>query len=98
MSQRPIAIHGLEHLSETDRGVSMFRNQVRRGIRAVHAGKDPAGLVREEGVVTATYCNNTVLRMPARADNLADKKMMREAVMRLAKDYLAHPPLLSAAE
>ena len=98
VSQRPIAIHGLEHLSETDRGVSMFRNQVRRGIRAVHAGKDPAGLVREEGVVTATYCNNTVLRMPAHADNLADKKMMREAVMRLAKDYLAHPPLLSAAE
>ena len=98
VSQRPIAIHGLEHLSETDRGVSMFRNQVRRGIRAVHAGKDPAGLVREEGVVTATYCNNTVLRMPAHADNLADKKMMREAGMRLAKDYLAHPPLLSAAE
>src|SRR5690349_20294795 len=31
VSQRPIAIHGLEHLSETDRGVSIFRNQVRRG-------------------------------------------------------------------
>ena len=46
VSQRPIAIHGLEHLSETDRGVSMFRNQIRRGIRAVAAGDDPMGLFR----------------------------------------------------
>ena len=76
----------------------MFRNQVRRGIRAVRAGEDPAGLVRGKGVVTATYCNNTVLRMPAPADVMADKKMMREAGMRLAKDYLSQPPLLAAAE
>jgi hypothetical protein len=95
VSQRPIAIHGLEHLSETDRGVSMFRNQVRRGIRAVRAGKAPAGLVRDEGVVTATYCNNTVVHLPAPPDGAADKKIMREAGMRLAKDYLAHPPLLN---
>ena len=71
----------------------MFRNQVRRGIRAVRAGKVPAGLGREEGAVVPTYCNNTVVHMPAPADEAADKKMMREAGMRLAKDYLAHPPL-----
>ena len=76
MSQRPIAIHGLEHLSETDRGVSMFRNQVRRGIRAVRAGKDPAGIARDDRAVTPTYCNNTVLHMPAPATEAADKKMM----------------------
>ena len=91
VSQRPIAVHGLEHLSETDRGISMFRNQVRRGIRAVRAGKDPAGLVRDDGVVTATYCNNTVLHLPAPPDEAADKKIMREAGMRLAKDYLDLP-------
>ena len=27
VSQRPIAIHGLEHIGATDRGVMMFRNQ-----------------------------------------------------------------------
>jgi len=95
VSQRPIAVHGLEHLSETDRGISMFRNQVRRGIRAVRGGKTPAGLVRDQGVVTGTYCNNTVVHLPAPADTASDKKMMREAGMRLAKDYLAHPPLLN---
>ena len=47
------------------------------------------------GVVTGTYCNNTVVHLPAPADAASDKKMMREAGMRLAKDYLAHPPLLN---
>ena len=49
-------------------------------------------------MVTATYCNNTVLRMPAPADEAADKKMMREAGMRLAEGYLKQPPLRAAAE
>ena len=41
VSQRPIAVHGLEHLGTTDRGITMFRNQIRRGIRAVKAGSEP---------------------------------------------------------
>jgi phenylpropionate dioxygenase-like ring-hydroxylating dioxygenase large terminal subunit len=95
VSQRPIALHGLEHLSATDRGISMFRNQLRRGIRAVRNGDDPVGLSRAEGAVIPTYCNNTVVRRPAPADEAADKEMMRELGMRLAKDYLKHPPLMS---
>ena len=93
VSQRPIAVHGLEHLSETDRGVSMMRRQVRRGIRAVKDGKVPAGLCREPGAVIATYCNNTVMHMPAPPSESDDKQMMRTVGMRLAKDYLKHPPL-----
>jgi hypothetical protein len=54
----------LEHIGATDRGVMMFRNQTRRGIRAVQAGHDPMGLCRQAGVVIATYCNDTVVRMP----------------------------------
>jgi hypothetical protein len=96
VSQRPIAIHGLEHLSATDRGVTMFRNQVRRGIRAVRDGHPPAGLCGEEGTVMPTYCNNTVVRMPAAPNETADKKMMREAGLKLAKSYLKDPPLMAA--
>jgi nitrite reductase/ring-hydroxylating ferredoxin subunit len=94
VSQRPIAIHGLEHLSETDRGISRFRNQLRRGIRAVRNGQDPPGLCRKEGAAIPTYCNNTVTRLPPAATEAADKKMMREAGMRLAKSYIANPPLM----
>jgi nitrite reductase/ring-hydroxylating ferredoxin subunit len=94
VSQRSIAVHGLEHLSATDRGITMFRNQLRRGIRAVRSGDDPLGLSRDEGAVIPTYCNNTVVRRPAPADAAADKKMMRELGMRLAKGYLKNPPLM----
>jgi phenylpropionate dioxygenase-like ring-hydroxylating dioxygenase large terminal subunit len=97
VSQRPIAVHGLEHLSATDRGITMFRNQLRRSIRAVRNGDDPTGLSRAVGAVTPTYCNNTVVRRPAPPDEAADKKMMRDLGMRLAKDYLKNPPLLPAS-
>ena len=96
VSQRPIAIHGLEHLGASDRGVSMFRNQLRRGQRAVCAGDDPAGLWRENGAPIATYCNNTVVRMPAAGTPEGDKKMMRETGRRLARRYLDNPPLMTA--
>ncbi|HEY1258013.1 MAG TPA: aromatic ring-hydroxylating dioxygenase subunit alpha [Stellaceae bacterium] len=93
VSQRPIAVHGLEHLGATDRGITMFRNQIRRGQRTVAAGDDPMGLCRDAGRVIATYCNNTVLRLPVLPEDAADKKQMREAGRRLARSYLAEPPL-----
>jgi hypothetical protein len=64
VSQRPIAIHGLGHIGATDRGVMMFRNQTRRGIRAVQGGHDPTSLCQNAGVVIPTYCNDTVMHMP----------------------------------
>ncbi len=93
VSQRPIAVHGMEHLGATDRGVSMFRSQLRRGMRAVQAGAEPAGLCRSNGAVIPTYCNNTVVCVPPAADPAADKRMMRETGRRLAEGYLEHPPL-----
>ena len=95
VSQRPIAIHGLEHLGATDRGVSMFRNQIRRGQRAVQAGDDPAGLCREAGVTIPTYCNNTVMRRPANGSAATDKQMMRRTGRELAQSYLREPPLMA---
>ena len=75
VSQRPIAIHGLEPLGATDRGVTMFRNQIRRGIRAVRTGDEPPGLCHTTGAVTPTYCNDTVVRAPpAEAPPAADAR------------------------
>lgn len=93
VSQRPIAVHGLEHLGATDRGISIFRRQIRRGIRAVKAGDDPAGLCRDVGSVIPTYCNNTIVRLPPAGDQAMDKQLMRETGRRLAEGYLANPPL-----
>ena len=93
VSQRPIAIHGLEHLGATDRGITMFRRQIRRGIRAVAKGEDPPGLVRNGGGVIPTYCNNTIVRQPKTEAEALDKATMREIGMKLAKGYLKSPPL-----
>jgi hypothetical protein len=98
VSQRPIAVHGLEHLGTTDRGVTLFRNQIRRGIRMVKADSDPVGLFRDGGAVIPTYCNDTVVRVPPAKTLELDKKLMRETGRRLAEGYIAAPPLLAAAE
>jgi phenylpropionate dioxygenase-like ring-hydroxylating dioxygenase large terminal subunit len=94
VSQRPIAIHGLEHLSETDRGVSMFRNQLRRGARAVQAGEDPVGLCRDAGAVHATYCNDTVVRGGLAENEAMDRQLLRVTGRQLAESYLNSPPLM----
>jgi hypothetical protein len=94
VSQRPIAIHGLEHLGATDRGVSMFRNQIRRGIRAVQAGDHPIGLCRDAGAVIPTYCNDTVVRVPPAESSILDREMMCSTGRRLAEAYFRDPPLM----
>jgi hypothetical protein len=98
VSQRPIAVHGLEHLGTTDRGITMFRNQIRRGIRAVKAGDEPIGLFRNGGGVIPTYCNDTVVRVPPAKTPELDKKLLRETGRRLAEGYIEAPPLMAAAE
>jgi hypothetical protein len=95
VSQRPIAIHGLERIGATDRGVMMFRSQTRRGIRAVLAGHDPAGLCRDAGSVVPTYSNDTVMRMPPDVDPAMDRQRMRETGRQLADGYLKDPPILA---
>jgi phenylpropionate dioxygenase-like ring-hydroxylating dioxygenase large terminal subunit len=45
--QGPIAIHGLEHLVTSDRGVVRFRKILREAIHAVKGGRDPKGIIRD---------------------------------------------------
>jgi len=97
VSQRPVAIHGLEHLGATDRGVTMFRQQLRRGIREVQAERAPDGLCRETGAVIATYCNDTVVRVPPAARAEDDRQLMRATARKLAESYIADPPLLASS-
>jgi nitrite reductase/ring-hydroxylating ferredoxin subunit len=96
VSQRPIAIHALEHIGAIDRGVMMFRNQTRRGIRAVQTGVDPNGLCRDTGTAIPTYCNDTVVCVAPDDDPAKDRQRTRETGRRLAESYLTKPPLLSA--
>ena len=88
VSQRPIAIHGLEHLGVTDRGITMFRNLVRQGIRMVRDGGEPKGICHINDGPIPTYCNDTVGRTPPAENPEADSRLMRETGRRLAESYL----------
>lgn len=48
-SQGPITWHNHEHLGTTDQGIVMLRRFMLRQVKAVQEGKDPAGVVFEEG-------------------------------------------------
>ena len=76
-SQRPIAVHALEHLASTDRGVIMLRRIVREGIHAVARGEDPYGLGGPEGKPIRTFTQDVVLRIPPAATPDADRRLLR---------------------
>ena len=91
-SQGAIAPHSLEHLGTLDRGVTMFRQLLRDGIRAVQAGKDPHGLVRGAEVM-ATYGSDLVVPVSAMSGNPDDPAALMEFARQTAREYLKSPPL-----
>jgi phenylpropionate dioxygenase-like ring-hydroxylating dioxygenase large terminal subunit len=87
-SQRAIAVHDLEHLASTDRGVIMLRKILRDGIRAVQAGETPRGLGLKSGETVTTACQDTVLRIPVAGSAVEDRAQLRQIGRRvLAGDY-----------
>jgi phenylpropionate dioxygenase-like ring-hydroxylating dioxygenase large terminal subunit len=82
-SQRTIAIHDLEHLASTDRGVIMLRKIVRDGIRAVEAGRRPRGVSLEPGEPIRTHCQDTVVKIPAAATPADDRALLRDTGRRV---------------
>ncbi len=47
VSQRPIAIHALEHRGTTDLGLVMFRRMLRKALGDIAAGLPPKGLIQD---------------------------------------------------
>jgi nitrite reductase/ring-hydroxylating ferredoxin subunit len=87
-SQRTIAVHELEHLAWTDRGVIMLRKILRDGIRAVEAGETPRELGLKTGQTIPTFCQDTVVRAPAAGSAAEDRERLRQIGRRVvAGDY-----------
>jgi len=77
-SQRTIAVHALEHLASTDRGVIMLRKIVREGIRAVARGEDPWGVHWRAGEVVPTFTQDVVLKVAPAPTPEDDRSLLRE--------------------
>lgn len=89
--QRRIAVHAMEHLATTDRGVVLLRRMLREGIRAVAAGQEPFGVSLENPV--RTYGGDAVLRIPAAPDEAEDRRLLIETGRRVIDGhYVKNPP------
>jgi hypothetical protein len=89
-SQRSIAVHKLEHLVASDKGVIMYRKLIRDGIRTVRAGKQPLGVYSEADPerCISTYGQDTVVRIPRAHTPEADKRLLREIGRKVAQGEL----------
>src|SRR5258708_18611067 len=76
VSQRPIAIHGLENLNRSDRGVIMLRRLLRENI---HAGAEERPYKTRDcaGESINTYTQDTVVTLPCGNDD--DRVLRRRA-------------------
>lgn len=95
-SQGSIAHHSLEHMGTLDRGVSMFRRLLRRGIQNVAESKDPHGLVRSIEI-QPTYGSDLIVptsSLPGSPDNPDVLLAYGEATL---QKYLEEPPLQNRA-
>ncbi len=88
VSQRAIAVHALEHLANTDRGVIMMRNLVRRGIQAVQNGEDPQGVTYLDGPAISTYSHDRVLEVPPAPTPEDDRLQLRDIGRQVMGEYI----------
>ena len=79
-SQRPIAIHALEHPIEGDVGVYMFRKLLRAAVRGENPAADPAAYHARarRGEPYHCYTQNDILAVPKRADEAEDREVIRK--------------------
>jgi len=99
VSQRPIAVHALEHPLESDVGVYLFRKLVREAIRGKNAGASPERMHQRARANKASYCytQNNVLEIRQRPRDEEDRAVIR-AVGRSVVDIMAQADGLDVDE
>jgi phenylpropionate dioxygenase-like ring-hydroxylating dioxygenase large terminal subunit len=87
-----VSRHGLEHLAATDRGVTMMRYMIRRGIRAAKNGEPLDYRILRNGGALATYAQDQVVMgvKPAKTAE-ADRRLLRRLARKLVTESLAAP-------
>jgi nitrite reductase/ring-hydroxylating ferredoxin subunit len=84
-----LARHMLEHLASTDRGVTMLRNMIRRGIRATQNGEDPRHGIERNGGIIATFAHDRVVAgIPPAPTPEADSRLLREVARNVVTDMV----------
>jgi phenylpropionate dioxygenase-like ring-hydroxylating dioxygenase large terminal subunit len=95
--QGPINVHALEQLGTQDRGVVLFRRQIRRGIEAVARGEIPRGFYRKVEDVPPSFANDCIVAVDAIGGDADDPAALRRFADRMAKEYITAPPMAALA-
>lgn len=74
VGQGPIVVHSKENRVTSDKGVAMFRNRLRKDIRAFKQGKNSLQPGQLGPMPIPTWCSDTVLQIPLK-DGIEDKVM-----------------------
>jgi hypothetical protein len=90
-SQRPIAIHALEHPMAGDIGVYMNRKLIRTALRGKNPAASPEAMHARAnaGLPAHCYTQNTSLDIPRRASDTEDNELLRSlgrSVLRITAD------------
>ena len=67
ISQRPIAVHALEHPTKFDAGLYVFRKMLRDALRGTNPAADPANFaawLRSVNAAPNSYCSGNVFDIP----------------------------------
>jgi nitrite reductase/ring-hydroxylating ferredoxin subunit len=97
MSQRRIAVHANEHFGTTDRGVSLLRRMIRRGIDEVQNSLPLSKPHRyAEGAVVPTYNIELVVDVPSQAN--ADTPVLTQRFGQRVSDIVIGSRDLEPAE
>jgi phenylpropionate dioxygenase-like ring-hydroxylating dioxygenase large terminal subunit len=86
-SQRPIAVHRLEHLATTDAGVIMARKLIRDGIRAVQQEKPLRQPKSEAADPIPTYCQITVRQVARGRTPEEERAILRDTGRDVARGH-----------
>ena len=87
-SQRPIAIHALEHPGWTDTGVMMWRRLLRQGIRGETPSATPQAIYGPREWPISTLAHDCILKLPQRA-GIDDAAAMRDLSRRATEIVMA---------
>jgi len=96
-SQRPIAIHSLEHPMESDIGVYLYRKMLREALRGNRAAAVPAQMHARarQGLQSYCYTQNTILSIPRRSNEDEDRALIKRvgrALIEIAQACDIYPP------
>ena len=86
VGQGPIVVHDKENRVTSDKGVAMFRNRVRKDIRALAQGQRSFQPADNRPLPIPTWSGDTVLQIPPKAN--MDDQRFRAGVLESLKSIL----------